>query len=234
MARRILLVDDEPLIVKGLKYSLEQEGYETESAADGEEALTRFFGGQFDLILLDVMLPKMDGIEVCQRIREKSNVPIIMLTAKGEEFDKLLGLELGAHAQFRRLKGMLLCHGVFRTVDAVQNQLSKEGISYLAAHIKGMFALLIRHEDCPAQLSGTNIDIFSEFDIPFCSQDKYPSVAPVGQSIRSKPVYPKITSCAIIRNQRSVPEIIQLRIFRMRVIGNLAVNNLCVMRSRII
>ena len=60
MARRILLVDDEPLIVKGLKYSLEQEGYETESAADGEEALTRFFGGQFDLILLDVMLPKMD------------------------------------------------------------------------------------------------------------------------------------------------------------------------------
>ena len=96
MARRILLVDDEPLIVKGLKYSLEQEGYETESAADGEEALTRFFGGQFDLILLDVMLPKMDGIEVCQRIREKSTVPIIMLTAKGEDMDKILGLEYGA------------------------------------------------------------------------------------------------------------------------------------------
>lgn len=96
MARRILLVDDEPLIVKGLKYSLEQEGYETESAADGEEALTRFFGGQFDLILLDVMLPKMDGIEVCQRIRERSNVPIIMLTAKGEDMDKILGLEYGA------------------------------------------------------------------------------------------------------------------------------------------
>ena len=96
MARRILLVDDEPLIVKGLKYSLEQEGYETESAADGEEALTRFFGGQFDLILLDVMLPKMDGIEVCQRIREKSNVPIIMLTAKGEDMDKIMGFEYGA------------------------------------------------------------------------------------------------------------------------------------------
>ena len=96
MARRILLVDDEPLIVKGLKYSLEQEGYETESAADGEEALARFFGGQFDLILLDVMLPKMDGIEVCQRIREKSNVPIIMLTAKGEDMDKIMGFEYGA------------------------------------------------------------------------------------------------------------------------------------------
>ena len=96
MAKRILLVDDEPLIVKGLKYSLEQEGYETDSAADGEEALNKFFAGKFDLILLDVMLPKMDGIEVCQRIREKSYVPIIMLTAKGEDMDKILGLEYGA------------------------------------------------------------------------------------------------------------------------------------------
>ena len=81
MAKRILLVDDEPLIVKGLKYSLEQDGYQTDSAADGEEALNKFFNEPFDLILLDVMLPKLDGIEVCQRIREKSDVPIIMLTA---------------------------------------------------------------------------------------------------------------------------------------------------------
>ena len=96
MARRILIVDDEPLIVKGLKYSLEQDGYETDSAADGEEAVNKFFAGQFDLVLLDVMLPKFDGIEVCQRIREKSSVPIIMLTAKGEDMDKILGLEYGA------------------------------------------------------------------------------------------------------------------------------------------
>ena len=96
MAKRILLVDDEQLIVKGLKYSLEQEGYETDSAADGEEALNKFFAGKFDLILLDVMLPKLDGIEVCQRIREKSYVPIIMLTAKGEDMDKILGFEYGA------------------------------------------------------------------------------------------------------------------------------------------
>ena len=96
MAKRILLVDDEPLIVKGLKYSLEQEGYETDSAADGEEALNKFFAGKFDLILLDVMLPKLDGTEVCQRIREKSYVPIIMLTAKGEDMDKILGFEYGA------------------------------------------------------------------------------------------------------------------------------------------
>lgn len=96
MGKRILLVDDEPLIIKGLKYSLEQDGYETDSAADGEEAVNKFFAGNFDLILLDVMLPKMSGIEVCQRIRERSYVPIIMLTAKGEDMDKILGLEYGA------------------------------------------------------------------------------------------------------------------------------------------
>ena len=96
MARKILIVDDEPLIVKGLKYSLEQDGYETDSAADGEEAVNKFFAGQFDLVLLDVMLPKFDGIEVCQRIHEKSSVPIIMLTAKGEAMEKRLGLDTGA------------------------------------------------------------------------------------------------------------------------------------------
>lgn len=96
MGKRILLVDDEPLILKGLKYTLEQEGYETDSAMDGEEALEKFFAQPCDLILLDVMLPRLDGLSVCQRIREHSNVPIIMLTAKGEDMDKILGLEYGA------------------------------------------------------------------------------------------------------------------------------------------
>ena len=96
MPKKILIVDDEPLIVKGLKYSLEQDGYETDSAQDGEEAVNKFFAGQYDLVLLDVMLPKLDGIEVCQRIREKSNVPIIMLTARSEDADKIIGLESGA------------------------------------------------------------------------------------------------------------------------------------------
>ena len=96
MAKRILLVDDEPLILKGLRYTLEQEGYEILTAADGEEAMQVFFEQQVDLVLLDVMLPKMDGIQVCQRIRESSNVPILMLTAKGEDMDKILGLEYGA------------------------------------------------------------------------------------------------------------------------------------------
>ena len=76
MAKRILIVDDEPLIVKGLKYSLEQDGYEIDTAQDGEEAVNKFFAGQYDLILLDVMLPKIDGIEVCQRIRERSKMCI--------------------------------------------------------------------------------------------------------------------------------------------------------------
>lgn len=96
VAKRILLVDDEPLILKGLRYTLEQEGYDILTAADGEEALQVFFDQQIDLVLLDVMLPKLDGIQVCQRIRESSNVPILMLTAKGEDMDKILGLEYGA------------------------------------------------------------------------------------------------------------------------------------------
>lgn len=96
MAKRILLVDDEPLIIKGLRFSLEQDGYDIDSACDGEEAIEKFQSSIFDLVLLDVMLPKMSGIEVCQRIRETSNVPIIMLTAKGEDMDKILGLEYGA------------------------------------------------------------------------------------------------------------------------------------------
>ena len=96
MAKRILLVDDEPLILKGLKFSLEQDGYETDTAADGEEALAIMRNGGYDIVLLDVMLPKLSGIEVCQNIRETSNVPIIMLTAKGEDMDKILGLEYGA------------------------------------------------------------------------------------------------------------------------------------------
>ena len=96
MAKRILLVDDEPLIVKGLKFALEQDGYEIDSAEDGEMAIEKVQSGSYDLILLDVMLPKLSGIEVCQSVREKSDVPIIMLTAKGEDMDKILGLEYGA------------------------------------------------------------------------------------------------------------------------------------------
>ena len=96
MGKRILLVDDEPLILKGLKYTLEQDGYETDTAVDGQEALDKFFSGMYDLVLLDVMLPDMDGFTLCQRIREDHLFPIIMLTAKVEDMDKIMGLTLGA------------------------------------------------------------------------------------------------------------------------------------------
>lgn len=96
MGRRILVVDDEKLIVKGLKFSLVQDDMEVDCAYDGEEALELAKQNSYDIILLDVMLPKMDGFEVCQMIREFSDVPIIMLTAKGEDMDKILGLEYGA------------------------------------------------------------------------------------------------------------------------------------------
>ncbi len=90
------MVDDEKLIVKGLKYSLEQDGMQVDTAFDGEEALEKFSSGDYDLMLLDVMLPKLDGFAVCQRIREESRMPIIMLTAKGDDMDKILGLDNGA------------------------------------------------------------------------------------------------------------------------------------------
>jgi DNA-binding response OmpR family regulator len=95
-APRILLVDDEQPIQTLLSFPLQRDGYEVVQASDGREALTRFSEQAFDLVVLDVMMPRMDGLEVCRRLRARSSVPIIMLTAKSEEIDKVLGLELGA------------------------------------------------------------------------------------------------------------------------------------------
>ena len=95
-AKRVLVVDDEKLIVKGIRFSLEQDGMQVDCAYDGEEALEYARNNEYDIILLDVMLPKLSGFEVCQQIREFSNVSIIMLTARGDDMDKILGLEYGA------------------------------------------------------------------------------------------------------------------------------------------
>ena len=92
---KILVVDDEKLLVKGIKFNLENDGYEVAVAYDGEEAVELAKSGDFDLIILDIMMPKMTGLEACMQIREFSNVPIIMLTAKGEDMDKLIGFEQG-------------------------------------------------------------------------------------------------------------------------------------------
>ena len=96
MGRKVLVVDDEKLIVKGIRFSLAQDGMEVDCAYDGEEALEKAKNNNYDLILLDVMLPKYTGFEVCQMIRDFSDVPIVMLTAKGDDMDKILGLEYGA------------------------------------------------------------------------------------------------------------------------------------------
>ncbi len=128
MARRILLVDDEPLIIKGLKYTLEKDGFETESAYDGEQALQKFQEGNFDLILLDVMLPKLDGISVCQKIREHSNVPIIMLTAKGEDMDKILGLEYGADDYMTKPFNILEVKARIKTILRRMYNVENQGI----------------------------------------------------------------------------------------------------------
>lgn len=93
---RVLVVDDEKLIVKGIKFSLEQDGMEVDCAYDGEEALEYAKKNEYDIVLLDLMLPKIDGMSVCQQIREFSDMPIIMLTAKGDDMDKIMGLEYGA------------------------------------------------------------------------------------------------------------------------------------------
>ena len=93
---KILVVDDEQVLVKGIKFNLEHEGYQVEVGYDGEQAVELARDGRFDLILLDLMMPKIDGLQACMRIREFSNVPIIMLTAKGEDTDKIMGFECGA------------------------------------------------------------------------------------------------------------------------------------------
>jgi len=93
---RVLIIDDEKLLVKGLRKSLEQDGFEVSVAYDGEDGLKVFKEGNYDFIILDIMLPKLDGISVCRNIRQNSDVPIIMLTAKDGDIDKIIGLELGA------------------------------------------------------------------------------------------------------------------------------------------
>jgi len=126
-APRILLVDDEQPIQTLLSFPLQRDGYDVVQASDGREALTRFSEQTFDLVVLDVMMPRMDGLEVCRRLRARSSVPIIMLTAKSEEIDKVLGLELGADdyitkpfsmREFRsRVKAALRRAGMARSHD---------------------------------------------------------------------------------------------------------------------
>ncbi len=134
MPKKVLVVDDEKLIVKGIRFSLEQEGYQVACAYDGEEALNMAREEAFDVILLDVMLPKLDGFEVCQQIREFSMVPIIMLTAKSDDMDKILGLDYGADdyitKPFNILEVKARIKAILRRLDyrAPQAQEEQDGI----------------------------------------------------------------------------------------------------------
>ena len=123
MSRRVLVVDDEKLIVKGIRFSLEQDGYDVDCAYDGEEALKLAKENVYDIILLDVMLPKYDGFEVCQQIREYSDVPIIMLTSKGDDMDKILGLDYGADDYITKPFNIL---EVKARIKAIMRRISKQ------------------------------------------------------------------------------------------------------------
>lgn len=117
MPKNILIVDDEPALVKGLRFNLEhQEGYNIDVAYDGAEALDVFDAAKHDLILLDLMLPEIDGMEVCQKIRAISDVPIIMLTAKGDDMDKIMGLEYGADDYMTKPFNMLELKARIKTI----------------------------------------------------------------------------------------------------------------------
>ena len=126
MPKRVLVVDDEKLIVKGIRFSLEQDDMEVDTAGDGEEAVEKAREGNYDIILLDLMLPKLDGLSACQQIREFSDVPIVMLTAKGEDMDKILGLEYGADdyitKPFNILEVKARIKTIFRRISASMQQ----------------------------------------------------------------------------------------------------------------
>ncbi len=164
MARKILIVDDEPLIAKGLRISLEQDGYLTETASDGEEALNLIRGNEYDLILLDIMLPKVDGMQVCQQVREFSNVPIIMLTAKGDDMDKILGLDYGADdymtKPFNVLEVKARIKSIIRRSYGQEN--NEEDLTIRGMHIR-MESRTVTIDGHPVNLTAKEFDLLKLF-----------------------------------------------------------------------
>lgn len=150
MSKRVLVVDDEKLIVKGIRFSLEQDGMEVECAYDGEEALEIAKSQKFDIILLDVMLPGLSGFEVCQQIREFSDVPIVMLTAKGEDMDKILGLEYGADDYITKPFNIL---EVKARIKAIMRRTASKG------PVKAAEETLLRHGDMSIDRDGRRVYI---------------------------------------------------------------------------
>lgn len=163
MGKKVLVVDDEKLIVKGLRYSLEQDDMEVDCAYDGEEALHMAKEKEYDMILLDVMLPKMTGFEVCQQIRDFSTVPIIMLTAKGEDMDKILGLEYGADDYITKPFNVL---EVKARIKAIMRRMGKKDPAQAGSTMIERGEMKLDSEDRRVYVGGSEINLTAkEFDV---------------------------------------------------------------------
>lgn len=163
MSKKVLVVDDEKLIVKGIRFSLEQDGMEVDCAYDGEEGLTMAKHKEYDVILLDVMLPKLTGFEVCQQIREFSDMPIIMLTAKGDDMDKILGLEYGADDYITKPFNIL---EVKARIKAIMRRSSKKEANNATEKIATFGELKIDCESRRVYIRGKEVNLTAkEFDL---------------------------------------------------------------------
>ena len=163
MAKRVLVVDDEKLIVKGIRFSLEQDGMEVDCAYDGEEALKMVKEREYDIVLLDVMLPKLTGFEVCQQIREFSSVPVVMLTAKGDDMDKILGLEYRADDYITKPFNIL---EVKARIKAIMRRTAKKPAEQEKSKVVQAGDLTLDCEGRRVSIAGKEINLTAkEFDV---------------------------------------------------------------------
>lgn len=163
MAKKVLVVDDEKLIVKGIRFSLEQDDMEVDTAYDGEEAVAKARENQYDIILLDLMLPKLDGLQVCQQIREFSDVPVVMLTAKGEDLDKILGLEYGADDYITKPFNIL---EVKARIKAIMRRTSQKQIPEKQERVVEAGDLILDADGRRVTIAGREVNLTAkEFDL---------------------------------------------------------------------
>lgn len=163
MAKKVLVVDDEKLIVKGIRFSLEQDGMEVDCAYDGEEALQMAKEKTYDMILLDLMLPKIDGLSVCQQIREFSSVPVVMLTAKGDDMDKIMGLEYGADDYITKPFNIL---EVKARIKAIMRRTGKPAAAETKKKVVEVGDLVLDCESRRVTIAGKEINLTAkEFDV---------------------------------------------------------------------
>ncbi len=163
MAKRVGVVDEEKTIVKGIRFSLEQDDMEVDCAYDGEEAVEKAKENQYDIILLDLMLPKLSGLEVCQQVREFSDVPIVMLTAKGEDMDKIMGLEYGADDYITKPFNIL---EVKARIKAIMRRSSQKNTAEPSGKVVEVGDLVLDCEGRRVSVNGKEVNLTTkEFDL---------------------------------------------------------------------